>query len=84
MTKLTTIAVDQLQSMQGTKLGISPWIQLSQSMVNQFAAITHEPQFLHIDPARAETEYLAVPFELLVTFTFNPALLNSLILAGNF
>ena len=56
MTKLTTIAVDQLQSMQGTKLGISPWIQLSQSMVNQFANITNDHQFIHIDPKRADTE----------------------------
>ena len=56
MTKLTTIAVDQLQSMQGTKLGISPWIQLSQLMVNQFADITNDHQFIHIDPERAATE----------------------------
>ena len=56
MTKLTTIAVDQLQSMQGTKLGISPWIQLSQLMVNQFADITNDHQFIHIDPERATAE----------------------------
>ncbi len=56
MTKLTTIAADQLQSTQGTKLGISPWIRLSQSMVNQFADITNDHQFIHIDPKRAGTE----------------------------
>ena len=56
MTKLTTIAVDQLRNMQGTKLGISPWIQLSQLMVNQFADITNDHQFIHIDPERAATE----------------------------
>ena len=56
MTKLTTIDVDQLESMQGIKLGTSPWIQLSQSMVNQFADITNDHQFIHIDPERADTE----------------------------
>ena len=56
MTKLTTIAADKLQSTQGTKLGISPWIRLSQSMVNQFADITNDHQFIHIDPKRAGTE----------------------------
>jgi acyl dehydratase len=56
MTKLTTIAVDQLQSMQGTKLGISPWVQLSQLMVNQFADITNDHQFIHTDPERASAE----------------------------
>ena len=56
MTKLTTITIDQLRRMQGTKLCISPWIQLSQSMVNQFADITHDHQFIHIDPERADTE----------------------------
>ena len=56
MTKLTTIAVDQLQSMQGTKLGISPWVQLSQLMVNQFAEITNDHQFIHTDPERAGAE----------------------------
>jgi len=33
--------------------------------------------------SRAETAYLAVPLELFETLTFNPADLNSLILAGN-
>ena len=56
MTKLTTITVDQLQNMQGTKLGISPWVQLSQLMVNQFAEITNDHQFIHTDPERAGTE----------------------------
>ena len=56
MTKLTTITADQLQSTQGTKLGISPWIRLSQSMVNQFADFTNDHQFIHIDPKRAGTE----------------------------
>jgi len=56
MTKLTTITVDQLQSMQGTKLGISPWVQLSQLMVNQFADITNDHQFIHTDSERAGAE----------------------------
>ena len=56
MTKLTTITADQLQSTQGTKLGISPWMRLSQSMVNQFADFTNDHQFIHIDPKRAGTE----------------------------
>ena len=56
MTKLTKITVGQLQDMQGTKLGISPWVQLSQSMVNKFADITNDHQFIHVDPKRANAE----------------------------
>jgi len=56
MTILTTITVDQLQNMQGKKIGISPWIQLPQSMLNQFADITNDHQFIHVDTERAGTE----------------------------
>ena len=56
MTILTTITVDQLQNMQGKKVGISPWIQLPQSMLNQFADITNDHQFIHVDTERAGTE----------------------------
>ena len=37
-------------------LGHSPWLLIDQARINAFADITEDPQFIHIDAARAVTE----------------------------
>lgn len=51
MTK--TIKVEDLPSLVGTDLEPSPWIEITQERVNQFADATNDHQFIHIDPERA-------------------------------
>lgn len=41
------------QQALGTPLGISPWLCIDQTMIDQFAAVTRDQQFIHVDPARA-------------------------------
>jgi acyl dehydratase len=40
----------------GETLGRSPWLLIDQARINAFADITEDPQFIHIDTARAATE----------------------------
>ena len=40
----------------GTEIGISPWIKIDQNMINKFADVTLDPQFIHVDENRAKLE----------------------------
>lgn len=56
MTK--TITRQQLDDMVGMPLGVSDWLLIDQDRVNQFADVTLDHQFVHVDPERAR----ATPF----------------------
>ena len=45
-----------LQSMQGAEVGVSEWILIDQSKIDDFAQVTEDNQFIHIDPERAKNE----------------------------
>src|SRR6187549_329274 len=47
----TTIA--ELPSHVGRKLGPTEWQPMTQECVNQFADLTHDHNFIHVDPERA-------------------------------
>jgi len=51
MTK--TIKAEDLPSLVGTELEPSPWIEITQERVNQFADATNDHQFIHVDPEKA-------------------------------
>lgn len=38
----------------GLDLGATPWIELTQERIDQFAAATGDHQWIHVDPARAK------------------------------
>jgi acyl dehydratase len=40
----------------GKTLGRSPWLLMDQARIDAFADITEDPQFIHIDAARAAAE----------------------------
>jgi acyl dehydratase len=40
----------------GTEVGVSNWILVDQSMIDQFATTTHDTQWIHVDPERAAKE----------------------------
>ncbi|MFV0515498.1 MAG: MaoC family dehydratase [Jhaorihella sp.] len=52
-------ALDDLTARTGTELGVSGWITVDQAMIDGFADVTHDHQWIHVDPerARAETPY---------------------------
>ncbi len=50
---MPTATLDQIRARIGEEIGVSPWIAIDQPMIDAFADITGDPQFIHIDPALA-------------------------------
>lgn len=48
-----TIKVEDMPSLVGKDLEPSPWIEITQERVNQFAEATNDFQFIHVDPEKA-------------------------------
>lgn len=48
--------IDGLRRAAGTDLGVSPWVTIDQDLVNSFARVTDDEQWIHVDPKRAATE----------------------------
>ena len=51
-----TLTVDQIKGRVGTTLGTSSWIVVDQKMIDGFANVTNDHQFIHVDPERAKKE----------------------------
>ena len=45
--------LSELQTLIGTNLGTSDWFSIDQARINQFAAVTGDDQWIHVDPVRA-------------------------------
>ncbi len=56
MTARRTIAPADLKAMVGQEIGLSRWIEISQSRIDAFAEVSEDWQFIHIDPDRAAAE----------------------------
>ncbi|MFT7594354.1 MAG: acyl dehydratase [Paracoccaceae bacterium] len=49
-------ALTEMQSQVGREIGVSNWITVDQQMINDFAKVTHDEQWIHVDPVRAAAE----------------------------
>ena len=47
---------DELESLVGTELGASAWLTITQEMVDRFADVTLDHQWIHVDVDRAARE----------------------------
>ena len=47
------IKAEDLPSLIGKELEPSPWLEITQERVDQFAEATNDHQFIHVDPERA-------------------------------
>ncbi len=45
--------LSDLQALIGGVLGTSEWLSIDQARIDQFAAVTGDDQWIHVDPARA-------------------------------
>jgi acyl dehydratase len=52
----TKLSLDQLRSLVGREAGTSDWLTIDQQMIDAFAQVTGDHQWIHIDPHRAKTE----------------------------
>jgi acyl dehydratase len=48
------LPLDEYRNQVGALLGVSDWITIEQKMIDQFADVTRDWQYIHIDPVRAK------------------------------
>jgi acyl dehydratase len=49
---------DEIRAKIGTEIGVSDWMMIDQDIINRFADLTDDHQFIHIDPeAAAKTPF---------------------------
>ena len=71
MTTTTTIA--ELPSLKGQELGVSDWYEVTQDAINEFAEVTQDFQWIHVDPVRAaETPFGGTIAHGLYTLSLGP------------
>lgn len=76
----------ELKALVGEHLGYSPWMQISQERVNQFAEATGDHQWIHVDVERAKKES---PFggpiaHGYLTLSLGPVLMPQVVLTTGF
>lgn len=50
------ISIDTLSQKIGSEVGASNWYVVTQAMIDGFAGVTGDHQFIHVDPERAKNE----------------------------
>jgi acyl dehydratase len=50
---LTLTGLDEVKAHVGSELGVSDWHLVTQERIDQFAEVTGDDQWIHIDPERA-------------------------------
>ncbi len=54
--KANFVSIEEAQAFVGQEVGVTPWLEITQARVNQFAEATGDFQFIHMDEARAKAE----------------------------
>lgn len=49
-------SIEDAQALVGSELGVSEWLAIDQQRVNDFADVTGDHQWIHVDVERAKTE----------------------------
>ena len=52
---VTTVA--ELRDLVGQELGVGDWFEITQERVDQFADVTGDHQYIHVDPERAKNTF---------------------------
>jgi acyl dehydratase len=47
------VAQTQYRALSGTELGASRWFEIDQHVIDTFADLTHDRQYIHVDPEAA-------------------------------
>jgi len=80
------LPLEEYRGRVGMLLGVSDWIRIEQDMIDQFAEVTRDWQFVHIDPVRArETPFggtiahglLTLSLVSAMSFTAVPAIVGA-------
>ena len=49
-------SADDLERLRGQRVGESDWLTITQELVDEFARITNDRQWIHVDPERARRD----------------------------
>lgn len=49
--------VEELKELVGQEISVGQWFEVTQERVNQFADVTGDHQYIHVDPERAKTTF---------------------------
>jgi acyl dehydratase len=50
------MTIASLREHLGEEAGVSAWLEISQARIDRFAEATDDPQWIHVDPARAASD----------------------------
>ena len=69
-------SIDDAQGLVGEELGVSDWLTIDQQRINDFADVTGDHQWIHVDVerAKAESPYRAPIAHGFLTLSLIPAL----------
>lgn len=56
MALVTASGIEDLKSLVGEQIGPSDWRTISQGLIDQFAELSGDHQWIHVDPERARRE----------------------------
>ncbi len=56
-TDRTITTVEDLKTLIGQELSVGQWVEITQERVNQFADVTGDHQYIHVDPERAKNTF---------------------------
>lgn len=48
--------LSEFSDLQGTEIGVSDWLTITQERINGFAEATGDHQWIHVDPERTQSE----------------------------
>jgi acyl dehydratase len=77
---LTITAIAQLRAKVGEEIGVSDWHDVTQEAIDEFARVTGDDQWIHVDPERARrTPFGGTIAHGYYTLSLHPVLARELI-----
>lgn len=74
------LSVEEFKAKAGSEIGVSPWILVDQAMIDAFAHVTGDHQFIHVNPELAEqTPFGGTVAHGLLTLSLLPQMAYSVI-----
>jgi acyl dehydratase len=78
-------SVADLRALQGTELGPTAWVEITQDKIDAFAAVTGDHQWIHVDPVRAAASPMGSTIAHgLLTLSLAPAFMEELMAFDGF
>ena len=76
--------LSELQALTGSAMGISDWFPIDQARIDQFATVTGDEQWIHVDPVRAAAgPYGSTVAHGLLTLSLLPVMVRSAFKIGD-